>query len=60
MDSLNSLWFENFITLLTYSALISDPALLALIVLDNASFIDSSRAVSVAFPFNTFCFRYWV
>lgn len=59
-DSLNSLWFENFITLFTYSALISDSTLLAFFVLDIydvTSFIGNSRAVSVSFPFNMFCFR---
>lgn len=62
-DSLNSLWFGNFITLFIYSVLISDSTLLAFIVLDIydvTSFIDSSRAVRVSFSFNTFCFRYQI
>lgn len=53
-DSLNSLWFENFITLFTYSSLISDSTLLAFFVLDIydvTSFAGNARAVSVAFPF---------
>lgn len=62
-DSLNSLWFGNFITLFTYAALISDSTLLAFIALDIydvTSFIDSLRAVGVAFSFNMFCFRHQI